>query len=116
LQRKTASREGWTWDSYERFRPDDACGCTRCRGANAGVDIENGPGEVCLFDDLDPRALMALRASDVERPDEPMYMAQVRCLIAAEDSRRYQYEKNMREKHEAYKTKLADKGIMRRDH
>lgn len=116
MRRKTANREGWDLGAYERWRAPGACNCTRCRSALVGVDMENGKGEVCIYDDIDPRALVALRAADLERPDEPYYATQVRAVTASEESRRWLYEKHRKEGHDEYKSKLVDKGILRRDH
>ena len=97
------------------FRPPGSCGCRQCVAARNGIDMANPPGEPCIFDDIDQRALFASRASDVQNPGAPYYLEQVRQEIDNAQGRKWAFEKHSREERERYHKAMKDRGFMRRD-
>jgi hypothetical protein len=88
------------------------CGCFRCRMARKGREAENPRGEVCVFDGVDKRSVLAAaRATEVENTLEPYFVGQVRAAISRAADRKAAYEEELREDKDESARLLGEAGF-----
>lgn len=74
------------------WKPEPVCKCRQCRRG-----LENPRGQMCMYDDLDPRSIGALRQVGEAAGAERYYVTQVRAVIVTAENRRLAFERETRE-------------------
>ena len=81
----------------KEFKSPPLCPCFRCEMAQHEKVVENPPGEKCLFEEVDPRAVLAvMELARVDSVDEPYYVSQIRGALSRASDRKSSYEEKVK--------------------
>lgn len=91
------------------WTPPKSCTCTKCHWAGLGKTVNNPPGVLCLYEDIDPRAMLAAsKVAELTDSGERWYVAQIRSITERAQARKWLWDEEQADKRAELEAEAAE--------